>query len=340
LIATKAEKILDAPELKDNFYINILDWNINNIISIALGTVVYLFDCTTSNINILYDTNNPNNFITSVKWTNNGNHLGIGLNNGNVLLYDVKKNKKLRTIKTHNDRVGSLAWNKYILSLGSKTSKISNHDVRIRDHLLSIINDHEQEICGLKWDNNGKYLCSGGNDNKCFVYDYNNINNDECIPLYSFNDCNSAVKAIAFCPWDTNLLSTGGGTGDRNIRLYNLKNGELIKEIDSNSQVCSLIFNPFDKELLSSHGFSKYQLSIWKYPNMIKTHDLIGHQSRVLHTSLSPNGNIVCSAAADETLRFWNVFQNTKNLNNKNNINKNIDTINITKQSKLYSKIR
>ena len=33
-----------------------------------------------------------------------------------------------------------------------------------------------------------------------------------------------------------------------------------------------------------------------------------GHTSRVLHLSQSPDGTTVCSAAADETLRFWKCF--------------------------------
>ena len=36
--------------------------------------------------------------------------------------------------------------------------------------------------------------------------------------------------------------------------------------------------------------------------------ELTGHQSRVLHLAMSPDGNTVVSAAADETLRFWRVF--------------------------------
>ena len=39
--------------------------------------------------------------------------------------------------------------------------------------------------------------------------------------------------------------------------------------------------------------------------------DLRGHTSRVLHLALSPDGTTVASAAADETLRFWKVFQPT-----------------------------
>lgn len=42
---------------------------------------------------------------------------------------------------------------------------------------------------------------------------------------------------------------------------------------------------------------------------MTKIADLRGHNSRVLHLALSPDGTTVASAAADETLRFWKVFQ-------------------------------
>lgn len=42
---------------------------------------------------------------------------------------------------------------------------------------------------------------------------------------------------------------------------------------------------------------------------MKKIADLRGHTSRVLHLALNPDGTTVASAAADETLRFWKVFQ-------------------------------
>jgi len=46
---------------------------------------------------------------------------------------------------------------------------------------------------------------------------------------------------------------------------------------------------------------------------MKKIADLRGHTSRVLHLAMSPDGTTVASAAADETLRFWKVFQPSSN---------------------------
>ncbi len=82
----------------------------------------------------------------------------------------------------------------------------------------------------------------------------------------------------------------------------------LLDEDSLLSQVCALQWNTHEKEILSSHGFSQNQLCLWRYPSMAKVGEFNGHTSRVLHLSQSPDGTSVCSAAADETLRFWRVF--------------------------------
>ena len=42
-IAQAPERILDAPELLDDFYLNLLDWSERNIVAIALGHTVSAF---------------------------------------------------------------------------------------------------------------------------------------------------------------------------------------------------------------------------------------------------------------------------------------------------------
>jgi cell division cycle protein 20 (cofactor of APC complex) len=86
----------------------------------------------------------------------------------------------------------------------------------------------------------------------------------------------AAVKAVAWCPWQSNVLATGGGTADRHIRFWNSTTGVCMNKIDTNSQVCSLIWSLHTKEIMSAHGFSQNQLTIWKYPTMTRVQSLTG----------------------------------------------------------------
>jgi len=118
----------------------------------------------------------------------------------------------------------------------------------------------------------------------------------------------AAVKALAWCPWQPNILASGGGTADRCIRLWNGSNGTLLNTIDTKSQVCSLLWASQYKELVSAHGYAHNGVTIWKYPSMTKTAELLGHTGRVLHLAISPDNTTVVSAGADETLRLWKCF--------------------------------
>ena len=42
MIASDPEKILDAPNLKDDYYLNLIEWGENGIISVSLGSNLYL----------------------------------------------------------------------------------------------------------------------------------------------------------------------------------------------------------------------------------------------------------------------------------------------------------
>jgi len=55
------------------------------------------------------------------------------------------------------------------------------------------------------------------------------------------------------------------------------------------------------RELISSHGYCFNQLIVWSFPRMNKIAELKGHTSRVLHMSISPDGQTVAGAAGDET---------------------------------------
>ena len=152
----------------------------------------------------------------------------------------------------------------------------------------------------------GTLLASGANDNLLNVW---NVNTQDNKPRFTLNQHNAAVRALAWCPWQSNLLASGGGTSDRTIKFWNTTTGGLLNSIDTGSQVCSLKWSRHHREIVSSHGFSKNSLCVWKYPSMAKVAELTGHEARVLHLATSPDGETVVSGAGDESLRFWKIFE-------------------------------
>ena len=307
-IATAPERVLDAPNLSDDYYLNLIDWSVSNVLAVALGSEVYMWDAASGSIDLLCELNSADT-VTSVQWMADGSHLAIGTSSASndVQLWNVVAKKQMRSMKGHEARVGSLAWNGHLLSSGSRDSTIIHHDVRIAKHQVSSLRGHVQEICGLKWNQEGTQLASGGNDNQCCIWDLQS--SAQQTPRYTLTEACAAVKALAWCPFQRNTLATGAGTADRHIRFYNSTTGALLQSIDTQSQVTSLQWSRTERELLSSHGFSKNQLAVWKYPTLVKVAELEGHTSRVLHTAMSPDGGMVVSAAADETLRFWKVWE-------------------------------
>jgi len=302
-IPTAPEKILDCPDIVDDYYLNLIDWGSNNILSVALADTVYLWNAATGSISELMKTQSPDDIITSVSWAQEGNYLAVGTNNSVVQIWDCEAKRQVRTMRGHRARVGSLAWNGPVLASGSRDSMILNHDVRIADHVINKMEAHTHEVCGLKWSLNGQQLASGGNDNKLCIWDVG-----QSTPRFDIQHHCAAVKALAWSPHQSNLLASGGGVADRKICFWNTQTGAMLQEVDTNSQVCSLQWNKHEKEILSSHGFSQNQLTLWKYPSMVRVQDLTGHTQRVLHMAQSPDGTTVVSAAADESLRFWRVF--------------------------------
>ncbi|KAK9095620.1 hypothetical protein Scep_027089 [Stephania cephalantha] len=311
-IPQTSERTLDAPELVDDYYLNLLDWGSGNVLAIALGHTIYLWDAanaSTSELTTIDDEDGP---ITSVSWAPDGRHIAIGLNNSVVQLWDTTANRQLRTLRGgHRSRVGSLDWNNHILTTGGMDGLIINNDVRIRSHIVDTYKGHHQEVCGLKWSASGQQLASGGNDNLLHIWDRSTASSNSPTQwLHKLEDHTAAVKALAWCPFQGNLLASGGGGGDRCIKFWNTHTGACLNSVDTGSQVCALLWNKNERELLSSHGFTQNQLTLWKYPSMVKMAELTGHTSRVLFMAQSPDGCTVASAAGDETLRFWNVFGN------------------------------
>ncbi|KAM0751361.1 WD40 repeat-like protein [Meredithblackwellia eburnea MCA 4105] len=320
-IATAPERVLDAPGLVDDYYLNLLDWSSSNLVAIGLSESVYVWNAESGEVSLLCSVGSEeggqegDDYIASVKFAEDGSYLAVGLSSGPIKIYDLTTSSLIRTMSGHLSRVPSLSWSGAVLSSGCRTGEIWNSDVRVAQHKVAELRGHRGEVCGLEWrkevlgglSGGGQgLLASGGNDNIVHVWDGRMTS----APKMTKTNHTAAVKALAWCPWNSSLLATGGGSSDRTIHFWNTTTSARLNSLPTPSQVTSLIFNPHSREILSSHGIPDHQLSIYSYPTLNKVADIPqAHETRILHSCLSPDGTTVATASSDENLKFWKVFE-------------------------------
>ncbi|CAJ1989253.1 cdc20 / cell division cycle protein 20 [Leishmania donovani] len=348
------ERILDAADMEDDFYMNLIDWSAtSDVLCVALQNCVYLWDAKTCGITELPRVvstggglhgdgrSGDAQLVCGLNWAPDGYHLAVGRHSGAVEVWDVETQQIVHTYRQHADRTVSLSWEPlggWLLASGSRDSTVVLRDVRERDTSTSasaaspssssssasataVLRAHETEVCGLKWSPTGAMLASGGNDNQLLLWDRRSIStgsrssdtsgvyrHGECQPIFFLNKHTAAVKALSWNPAQPALLASGGGSHDKALRFWNSLTGECVHHINTGSQVCGVVWNRVGTELVTAHGYTDNQLSIWRYPSLRRIANLIGHTSRVLHLALSADGQTVVSAAGDETLRFWRCF--------------------------------
>ncbi|KAI8587535.1 WD domain, G-beta repeat-containing protein [Geranomyces variabilis] len=303
-------KILDAPELQDDYYLNLIDWSPSDILGVGLGSCVYLWTAASSKVIKLCDLG-PSDSVTSVGWHHKGTHLAIGTDSGLVQLWDIEREKKIRQFEGHTKRVGTLAWNENVLSSGSRDKSIQHRDVRQSNRRNAVVETwehHSAEVCGLKWDlHEGNMLASGGNDNSLLIWDKRHVANG---PMWTpDNPHAAAVKALTWSPHRPNTIASGGGTADRKIKIWNVQNQSCIKQVDTSSQVCNLAWSKQTEHLISTHGYSHNHITIWDQTDggLKEATRLTGHTTRVVYLAMSPDGQSIVTGAGDETLRFWKI---------------------------------
>ncbi|NXM94600.1 FZR1 protein, partial [Sylvia borin] len=294
-------KVLDAPELQDDFYLNLVDWSSLNVLSVGLGTCVYLWSACTSQVTRLCDLSVEGDSVTSVGWSERGNLVAVGTHKGFVQIWDAAAGKKLSMLEGHTARV-EICWKqrtqstKILIFISccvlSRFRILLSHNSGCPGQCRSCHSwnfDHVPSLCQL------------------LVWNHSSLS-----PVQQYTEHLAAVKAIAWSPHQHGLLASGGGTADRCIRFWNTLTGQPLQCIDTGSQVCNLAWSKHANELVSTHGYSQNQILVWKYPSLTQVAKLTGHSYRVLYLAMSPDGEAIVTGAGDETLRFWNVFSKTR----------------------------
>lgn len=312
-IVTEPTSVLDAPGLRDDYYLNILDWSAQNLLAVALNEAVYVWDAERDAVRLLTQVDCSFDYISSLAFSADGGLLNLASSQGCLSIFDIHADRKVRDYMLKDTgRLACMTMSPSgaesedgCLTVGSKSGAILHFDPRDSGRTPALVlREHSLEVCGLRRGFDAKQIASGGNDNKVCIWDLRWPEE----PFWVQSDHLAAVKALDWCPWQRSLLATGAGTADRRIRFWNTLTNSCQREIQCESQVCGLRWSASHAEIVSTHGFGTNELALWHYPSLERIASVRAHDSRVLQATLSADGTTLVTAAANEHLKFWELF--------------------------------
>ncbi|KAH8694836.1 WD40-repeat-containing domain protein [Ilyonectria robusta] len=201
-------RILDAPNLKDDFYCSPLAYSfVSQTLAICLGNILYAWT-EEGGVNMIHGAHSQT-WLTSIAFSSEQGAraiLGIGQSDGSLVLrsiYDGLPRFKVQQpfpiacvgwrptctlrqsknpfnpgvlVQTEDlvvgDEMGTLYYYVVEWPMGSEVSASAWPGAV---SLVAKITIHSQQICGLAWAPDGKLFTSGGNDNLCCLFEVDRI---------------------------------------------------------------------------------------------------------------------------------------------------------------------
>ncbi|XP_069961327.1 fizzy-related protein homolog [Cherax quadricarinatus] len=199
-------KVLDAPELQDDFYLNLVDWSSQNVLSVGLGHCVYLWSAYTSQVTRLCDLSLDGDSVTSVSWSER-----VSSSLTSKLIYCCH----LSVIHM----LTAIAWSPHHHGLLASGGGTADRCIRFWNTLtgqpMQCV-DTGSQVCNLAWSKHASELVSthGYSQNQILVWRYPSLAQVAKLTGHTYR-----VLYLAMSP-DGEAIVTGAG--DETLRFWNV----------------------------------------------------------------------------------------------------------------------
>lgn len=154
--------------------------------------------------------------------------------------------------------------------------------------------DHHHNVYRIEFSPDGRYVASGGNDNRVYLYDTSDGN------LLGSGDWQAGdIMAIAYSP-NGSMVSVG--SADNRLKIYNPHTGDRIAEGKTSSNISDLSFSADNTRLFSADVDGN--LRIWD-PTTAECVRCIERGGHLHATATSPTDTLIAIAGSADSVELW-----------------------------------
>ncbi|KAL6879616.1 WD40 repeat-like protein [Trichoderma longibrachiatum] len=335
-LPTAPFRVLDAPDLRDDFYCSVLAYSPScQKLAVGLGNVLYIWS-KGSGPRAMHGSAASHVWLTSVAFSSSTCDALPRFQVQQPFPVSCVSWRPITTVRpSRNPFNPGIAVRTEDLIIGDDTGAVYYYAVEwpmgwevTRDtwpgtiYLIAKVSLHTQQICGLSWSPNGKLFATGGNDNLCCLFDADSVEDATNVqpPRPSSMAIRrlgpgaekhrwihkAAVKAIAFCPWREGLVATGGGSNDKCIHFYHTSSGAALATIAVSAQVTALIWSSTRREIAATFGYTEpehpYRIAIFSWPEC--------KQTKATNVDQKSHEGCIVVASSDRSVKFHEIWCN------------------------------
>lgn len=226
------------------------------------------------------------------------NELFLGLEDGTIIVYDIKFMSRLKELRFHKQGITGLkvsASDKFLLS-SSEDSNICLIDIKNKSliGMVDISPANTETICFTE---NEEFACVGSSDGVIRIINFY----DSAPPIQLKGHKDGVMTILAL-----NSLTILSSSNDKTLKMWDLYTKTEVSTFYGHTSWINCFVISNKKELIAS-GSTDNTVRLWSIKKIEEVACLIGHTGEIYSLAINNTDTILASGSQDKSLRIWDL---------------------------------